>query len=165
VIAVIEFFENGCRQQFAFGESLRQRKMAKYRHSTFEMFDFVEEATCALNPKSSRRESEADPPGSWTLQHLIASQNAKVIHVKFKKRERLDSNFRRELRADFSHLADSMVNDSRLLLDFEGLSEFGTGCIDELRWLTAKLKAKGSRMVLCNLQPAVRASFFPPSPE
>jgi anti-anti-sigma regulatory factor len=84
-----------------------------------------------------------------------------VVHVKFKTRERLGAEFSIELRKDFSQLAASLVNDSRVLLDFECLSEFGCRCIDELKLFNGKLQSKGSRMVLCNLEPAVRASFFP----
>ena len=135
--------------------------MVKYRHRTFEMFDFFEEAACALSSKSTRHETESDDPTSWTFQHLVASRSAKMIHVKFKQKDCLDSQLSIELRSDFSHLADSLVNDSRVLLDFAGLRGFSTECIDELKRFNAKLQSKGSRIVLCNLEPAVRASFFP----
>ena len=135
--------------------------MAKYRHRTFEMFDFSGEATCALASKSTRPAADFDDLESWSFQHLVALRSARVIHVKFKKRERLDAEFSSELRKDFSQLADSLVNDSRVLLDFECLSKFGSGCIDELKRFNAKLQSKGSRMALCNLEPAVRDSFFP----
>ncbi len=135
--------------------------MAKYRHRTFEMFDFSDEATCALASKSTRPAAYVDDPESWAFQHLVALRRAGVIHVKFKQRKRLAAEFSSQLRTDFWQLADSLVNDSRVLLDFECLSEFGSGCIDELKRFNAKLQSKGSRVVLCNLEPAVRASFFP----
>ena len=135
--------------------------MAKYRHRTFEMFDFSDEATCALASKSTRPAANFDDPESWSFQHLVALRSAGVIQVKFKKRKRFAAEFSSELRTDFSQLADFLVNDSRVLLDFECLSEFGSGCIDELKRFNTKLQSKGSRMVLCNLEPAVRASFFP----
>lgn len=159
-ITVIESFENGGRQQFEVEES-RQHKMAKYRHRTFEMFDFVEEAACALSSGSTRHEAESDDPTSWTFQHLVASRSAKMIHVKFKRKDCLDSQHSIKLRSDFSHLADFVVNDSRVLMDFAGLRGFSTECIDELKRFNANLQSKGSRIVLCNLESAVRSSFFP----
>lgn len=84
-----------------------------------------------------------------------------MIHGKFKRKDRLDSQLSVEFRSDFSHLVDSVVDDSRVLLDLAGLRGFSTECIDELQRFNARLKSKGSRMVLCNLEPSVRASFFP----
>jgi len=135
--------------------------MAKYRHRTFEMFDFLEEAKSALSTKSARHDEEAVDPESWQFQHLRTSRDANVIHVTFKKKDRATATFPAELRADFSKLADLLVNDSRALLDLKGLNEFGAECIDELKRFHAKLQSKGSRMVLCQLEPAVRDSFFP----
>ena len=135
--------------------------MAKYRHRTFEMFDFSGEASSALGSKSTRSAADCVDPASWSFQHLVASRTAGVTHIKFTKRERLEPEFSSELRNDFSQLAEVLVNDSRVLLDFESLDEFGSRCIDELRLFNAKLQSKGSRMVLCKLEPAVRASFFP----
>ena len=135
--------------------------MAKYRHRTFEMFDFLDEARCALASKSTRSAAAVDDSESWSLEHLVALRQAGVIHVKFKKGKRLATELSSELRTDFSQLADSLVNDSRVLMDFECLDEFGSGCIDELKRFNAKLQSKGSRMVLCNLESVVRAAFFP----
>ena len=135
--------------------------MAKYRHRTFEMFDFPDEATSALASKSTRPAADREDPESWTFQQLVAVRTASVIHVKFKKRERSAEELSTQFRKDFSQLADSLVNGSSVLLDFESLSEFGSECIDELGRFNGKLQSKGSRMALCNLEPAVRASFFP----
>lgn len=140
---------------------VRDGKMAKYRHRTFEMFDSSDEATSALASKSARPVADSSDPASWSFQHLVAARSASVIHVNFKNRERLDAELPNQLRQDFLQLADSLVNNSAVLLDFEGLSEFGSKCIDELKQFNGKLQYKGSRMALCNLEPAVRASFFP----
>jgi len=135
--------------------------MAKYRHKTFEMFDFPDEAKCELTSKPIRHAADFDDPESWSFQHLVARRSESVIHVKFKKRESLATEFSTQLRKDFLQLAGSLINDSRVLLDFECLSEFGCKDIDELKRLNTKLQSKGSRMVLCNLEPSVRGSFFP----
>ncbi len=135
--------------------------MAKYRHKTFEMFDYPDEAMSAMASKSPRREVPADPPEPWACQHLVVSRSAGVTHIKFASESRVGPEIRRELRADLTRLADLLVNDSRVLLDFESLREFDSECIDELERFHAKLRSKGSQMVLCQLQPAVRESFFP----
>jgi anti-anti-sigma regulatory factor len=62
---------------------------------------------------------------------------------------------------DFAKLAGSLVNDSPVLIDFEGLGEFSARSVDELALFCRKLQTKGSRLALCNLGGAVRASFFP----
>ncbi|WP_146526630.1 hypothetical protein [Novipirellula artificiosorum] len=125
------------------------------------MFDLFDEANDAIASKSTRPTADCDEPESWSFQHLIASRNAGVIHVQFKKREGLDTEIPSTLRQDFSQLSDSLVNNSRILLDFECLSEFSAPCIKELKLFNEKLQSKGSRMALCHLEPAVQASFFP----
>ena len=105
--------------------------MSKYRHRTFEMFDFSDEAAAALASKSTRAAGDCVDPESWSFQHLVASRSAGVARLKFMKREHLGAEFSSELRKDFSQLADFLVNDSRVLLDFESLDEFGSRCIDE----------------------------------
>ena len=135
--------------------------MAKHRHRTFEMFDFAEEATSALASKSARPATHVDDPESWSLKHLVAIRTAGVIQLQFKQRKGLAADFSSELRTDLSQLADCLVNDSRVLLDFEHLNEFDSSCIDELKRFNAKLQSKGSRMALCQLEPTVRDSFFP----
>ena len=135
--------------------------MSKYRHRTFEMFDFSDEAAAALASKSTRTVEDSIDPESWSLQHLVASRSAGVVHLRFKESEGLGSEFSSGLRKDLSLLADLLVNDSRVLLDFESLHEFCPRCVDELELFNARLRSKGSRMSLCKLEPAVRAAFFP----
>lgn len=135
--------------------------MAKHRHRTFEMFDFPEEASLALGSKATRVMSESEDPVGWAFHHLFASRTASVIHVRFKSPGPCDADTLNDLRADFSKLSDALVNDSQVLLDFEGVSEFCPGSIEALESLNAKLKSRGSRLTICNLEPAVQASFFP----
>lgn len=135
--------------------------MAKYRHRTFEMFEFPDEAAEALAPQSARPVTEADDPESLTLQVLTVSHSGNVIHVKLKNATSCDSESLRELRRDFTILADFLKNDSRVLFDFEGVQGFSPASIAALEVLGKKLKSKGSRLVLCNLADEVRSAFFP----
>ncbi|MEO1616646.1 MAG: hypothetical protein AAFV88_12390, partial [Planctomycetota bacterium] len=87
------------------------------------MFDFPDEATSALASKSQRNTAHRtaahdDDPESWAFLHLVASPNEGVIHVKFKQKKQLVAEYPSELRTDFSQLADLLVNDSRVVLDF-----------------------------------------------
>jgi hypothetical protein len=137
--------------------------MAKLRHRTFEMFDTYDEAARALESKSSRRvvQQSQGMDEVWAFRHLILSYRGPVIHVTFKSPNHPEQDDARDLRADFAKLASSLVNDSPVLMDFEGLEEFSSRFIDELTLLLRKLQSKGSRIALCNLGPAVKASFFP----
>ncbi len=135
--------------------------MAKYRHRTFEMFDFLAEATRALESKSAQSVEESDDPESWSFDYLLASRSQSVIHVRFKNAECFGSETLSGLRKDFSQLAASLMNDSRVLLDFEGVQEFCADSIETLALFNRKLQSKGSRIALCNLEPSVQASFFP----
>ena len=136
--------------------------MAKYRHRMFEMFEFADEATSALASKSTRPAAESDHPEWWTFLQLTVTRSAGVTHVHFKPTTNLsEEETLAELRKDFALLADSLVNDSRVLLDFTGRSEFCAASIEALAAFNRKLQSKGSRLALCNLDPAVQASFFP----
>lgn len=157
---LIDFFENTGDRKY---ESIKVQgdEMAKTHHRIFEMFDFAEEAKCALASKAALK-TNTDDPQKWPFRHLVASHLAGgIVHVKFKETELLGSDTVRELRNDFSELAGMLVNGSRVLLDFEGMLDIGTESIAELANFNRKLQAKGSRIVLCNLNPAVQASFFP----
>jgi hypothetical protein len=135
--------------------------MAKYRHRTFEMFDFADEATAALASKVSPQLAESDDPSAWTFAHLFAVRSGAVVHVRFKEANAFGADTLGELQNDFTQLARRLVNDSRVLLDFTGLSEFCAASIDALALFNRKLQSKGSRIALCNLPPDVKASFFP----
>ena len=138
--------------------------MAKYRHRTFEMFDFLAEATAALGSRSIRLEGEsAEPiePETQTFQHLVAFRKTRVVHLKYHQPGQLDTHCSQQLRVDLAEVLDSLPNNSRVLFDFEGVTEFGAECIGELTWFNSKIRAKGGQLVLCNLESSVRAGFFP----
>ncbi len=134
--------------------------MAKYRHRIFEMYEFRDEANRALTPKSARPVTEATDPESWTFKYLAVSRSAGVSHVQFKRTQAFEEETVNDLRADFSQLADKLVRDSKVLLDYGGVKSFCAAAIDELIRFNQKLRTKGSRIALCCLDPTVHQSFF-----
>ena len=156
------------------------KDMAKYRHRIFEMYEFRDEATRALTPKSARPVPEAPTPEapapeapapeapvreapapeSWAFKHLAVSRLASVTHVEFKRAQIFGEETVSDLRRDFTQLADRLARDSKVLLDFAGVMTFSSASIDELALFNRKLKTKGSRFALCCLDPAVHQSFF-----
>jgi hypothetical protein len=135
----------------------------KHRHRTFEMFDTYDEAATALESKTSQKivQQNYETDEVRTFRCLAVSRGACVIHVTFKSQSRPEQDDASNLRVDFAKLAGSLVNDSPVLIDFEGLGEFSARSVDELALFCRKLQTKGSRLALCNLGGAVRASFFP----
>lgn len=137
--------------------------MAKHRHRTFEMFDTYSEAARSLESKSrpSIVQQSQETGEVWTFQCLTVSREGRVIEVTFNSPKLAEQDTVRDLRADFAKLANSLVNDSQVLMNFEGLEDFSARSVDELALFLRKLRSKGSRIALCNLGPSVRASFFP----
>jgi hypothetical protein len=136
--------------------------MAKIRHRTFEIFDFLQEATGALASKSARVTTDTSDSESWKFRQLIAViKPSGVVHVTFKQDALSEADSVNDFGTDLTQLTGLLVNGSRVLLDFEGVLEFGADSIIKLTEFNGKLLAKGSRVVLCNLDPNVRASFFP----
>lgn len=140
--------------------------MAKYRHRIFEMYEFRDEAARALTPKSARTVTKATAPESRTFTHLTVSHSAGVAHVEFSGADSFEEDeTANDLGEDFSQLADCLTKDSKVLLDFAGVKTFGTAAIDQLVVLNQKLRTKGSRLALCNLDATVHQSFFNRSSE
>jgi hypothetical protein len=135
--------------------------MTKTRHRTFEIFDSADEAKGALASKATISVSQAADPQSRSLRHLNVSHSAGIAHVKFSKKEYPPADRLRDFRDDLAELADGLTNGSRVVLDLEGLREFGAESIAELESFNQKLRVKGSRFVLCNLEQQVQAAFFP----
>ena len=134
--------------------------MAKYRHRIFEMYELRDEAIIALTPELLRPAKEANTPELWTFKHLIASRSTSVTHVQFKDATAFGDETVNGLRDDFAQLADRLGKDSKVVLDFAGLKSFSPVSIDALLLFKKKLQTKGSRIALCCLAPAARASFF-----
>jgi MFS superfamily sulfate permease-like transporter len=124
------------------------------------MYDFRDEAILALTPKRDKPETESTTPKSWTLKHLAVSRSASVMHVHFKGAQTFGEKAASGLRDDFAQLADGLSKDSKVVLDFAGLKSFDSASIDALLLFKKKLQTKGSRIALCCLDPAARATFF-----
>jgi|TARA_B110000495_G_C23004045_1_gene592901 hypothetical protein len=134
--------------------------MAKTRHRTFEIFDFLQEASDALASKSARVNTYALDPNLWRFRQLdSAIKPSGVVHVTFM--QDTDSESMSDLGGDLTDLSELLTNGSRVLLDFEGVPAIDSDAIINLTEFNDKLQNKGSRVVLCNLEPAVRAAFFP----
>jgi len=136
--------------------------MAKTRHRTFEIFDFLQEASDALASKSARVNTYPLDPDLWRFRQFdTAIQPSGVVHVTFKQHTDSKSESTSDLGKDLADLADLLTNGSRVLLDFEGVLAFDADAIIKLSEFNVKLQNKGSRVVLCNLEPTAQASFFP----
>ncbi len=83
------------------------------------------------------------------------------MHVTFKPHADDEPNSNTDLGSDLADLAELLTNGSRVMLDFEGVSSFDLDAISKLSEFDSKIRNKGSRIVMCNLEAAVRASFFP----
>ena len=134
--------------------------MAKYRHRIFEMYEFHDETVSALTPKSVNPVAVDDAPNSWSFEHLAVSCAESVTYVRFKEAQADGEETATNFGGDLSRLADRLSRNSRVLLDFAGVTSFSSASIDALAQFQQKLRAKGSRMALCGLEPAVRESFF-----
>lgn len=136
--------------------------MAKIRHRTFELFDFLQEASDALATKSASVNTYAVDPKQWKFRQLdTALRPSGVMHVTFKPHADDEPNSNTDLGSDLADLAELLTNGSRVMLDFEGVSSFDLDAISKLSEFDSKIRNKGSRIVMCNLEAAVRASFFP----
>ena len=141
-------------------DATREKQMAKYRHRIFEMYDFRDEAIHALTPKTSCSVPEPTAPESWIFEYLAVSYSASVTHVRFKGTQAFGEETVNGLRKEFAQLADSLAKDSKVLLDFAGVTSFCAAAINELILFRQKLRIKGSRMALCGLTPTAQASFL-----
>jgi anti-anti-sigma factor len=134
--------------------------MAKYRHRIFEMFELRDEAIRELTSRARKDPTDATASESWTLKQLAVWHYKGLTHVQFREPQAFDEKCANELGQDFAQLAEKLTNDSKVVLDFEGVASFGSASINALILFSKKLQTKGSRMVLCCLEPAVRESFF-----
>ena len=134
--------------------------MAKYRHRIFEMYEFRDEAARALTPQNEHTETEAATPESLILRYLDVSRSAQVTHVKFEGVTSFGHETINDLREDFAQLADGLDKDTKVLMDFAGVASFSPASINALAQFNERLRTKGSRMVLCCLEPTARDCFF-----
>jgi len=134
--------------------------MAKYRHRIFEMYEQRDEALDALTPRTERSATEITAPETWTFTYLEASRVADKILLRFKGSQVFDDTVIGAFRDDLTRLCGLLGRDSRLLLDFSEVTLFNAAAIRELAQFSRNLQSKGSRIVLCCLEPAVSAAFF-----
>ena len=116
--------------------------MAKYRHRIFEMYESCQEAIRALAPRSDRTVTEAAALETWTSEHFAVSRFLHVTHVEFKRAQVLEEETVCDFREDFAQLADSLAKDSKVLLDFAGVTSFCAAAINELILFRQKLRVK-----------------------
>lgn len=135
--------------------------MAKVRHRTFEMYEFLQEADDALASKSARETKYSLDPDLWRFHRLdVVIKPSGVAHATFKQ----DSESMDRFEKDLVDLVDLLPNGSRVLMDFEGVNVFDNDAINKLTQFDKSLRSQGSRVVLCNIETEVRESFFPNKP-
>ncbi|MEQ8786987.1 MAG: STAS domain-containing protein [Pirellulaceae bacterium] len=134
--------------------------MAKYRHRIFEMYDYLDEATVASRPRTEAASQDDLGQESWRLTHLTVSRAEGVVHVRFKEAEHFDDETLNDFREDFAQLAEQLPRDSKVVIDFTGVSSFGQASIEAISLFKQRLQTKGSRIALCCLDDDVRAGFF-----
>jgi anti-anti-sigma regulatory factor len=134
--------------------------MAKYRHRLFEMYENPDEAIRALTSNSDLPGTEFSASETWDFAHLMVSRSDRVTRVAFKSGQTSEQESLSGLREDFTQLADKLARNSRVLLDFAGLTSFSDSSLESLALFNRKLQTKGSRMALCCLEPAARECFF-----
>lgn len=134
--------------------------MAKDRHRIFEIYESRDEAAWELMPKVDKAESEVTSTESWSFKQLAVSRLAGITQVRFKEPALLAQEIITQIQEDLALLADKLGGGSRVLIDFTGVQMFGSAGINALIMFNKKLQIRGSRMVLCCLDPNVRATFF-----
>lgn len=137
----------------------RTNQMAKHRHRVFEIYEFRDEAMCALTPKT-HQVTAATAPQSWTTEVFAVSHAGAVTLVQFASVPTFTEESIVELRKSFTQLAEMLGKDSKVLFDFSDVVTFGFAAISELALFNRKLRTKGSRLALCCLAPTVQRSFF-----
>ena len=135
--------------------------MAKVRHRTFEMYELRDEAVTALTGNSARTAVEKVDPGLWTFQHFVTSRSDGITLVLLKETEGSAAEVSSKIRDELSLMVRSLDHNSRVVMDFEGVSTFSSESIEALTRFNQTLISKGSQLALCNLSPDVQAAFFP----
>jgi hypothetical protein len=124
------------------------------------MYDFRDEAVHALTYNSVSRVKDDVDLQSWDFNLIVATQSTIVTYVEFKKDADCKNEVTSAFPQDIAALTSLLAVNSRVLLDFTGLKTFSLAFIDTLMEFNTELKHRGSRLVLCCLEPAVRDSFF-----
>jgi hypothetical protein len=136
--------------------------LAKIPHRLFEIYESREEATRVLTPKSEKAATASSATDLWTFQYLKVLRSAGVTRVEFTEASDFNEATVTGLREDFTQLADKLIMDSKVLVDFTGVEFFDAAFIDALLAFSKKLRTKGSRIALCCLAPTALKFFFLP---
>lgn len=124
------------------------------------MYESREEAIDELAPKSEHAVSRGSPLESWSLRRLSVMRLDGSMVVQFPQGESLDGDAAKDLREDFAELADTLDRDSKVLLDFTGVTECPPLLVDTLVSFCKRLRTRGSRLVLCCLGTSAQKVFF-----
>lgn len=124
------------------------------------MFDLRDEAVRALTRNTISVVTDVVDSEFWEFSILVASHSATLTHVEFKKNMAWKDEAEGELRKDIAALTSRMGVNSRVLWDFTGLQSFSADSISMLVSFNKDLKHRGSRLVLCCLEPEVQEAFF-----
>ncbi len=160
LVAGVIGLSQGLNSDCAHSDVPQQNIMAKYRHRIFEMYEQRDEAIRALTPRTEKAVTETTAPATWIFTHLEVSRVAGLIHVRFKEPRTCDETMASGLDDDLARLSDLLGRDSKVLFDFSGVASFHATSIGSLAQFSRSLQTKGSRMVLCCLEPATREAFF-----
>jgi hypothetical protein len=134
--------------------------MAKDRHRIFEIYEERDEAAWELMPKGNKVAAGAAPPETWSMSQVEVSVLAGITQVRFKEPTLTSNEVIGELKDDFTQLGEKLGTNGKALLDFTGVQEVSTAAVSLLIGFNKKLQVKGSRMVLCCLEPNVRSAIF-----
>ena len=137
--------------------------MPKVPHRIFEIFDSVDEAIREVTSRTEKIAPDDSDPDSWTFQHLVVKREVGVTLVHFTA-PNLTGDMMPAIQQDFTLLAERLNKDNRILVDFTDVESANPYLISSLSQFTKKIRNKGSRVVLANLNPSVREVFFAASP-
>ena len=128
------------------------------------MYDFRDEAIADLVPRTAQPPTDANGPESWNLNCLLVARVGGATLIQFRDPSSFSEERLADFRDDLQELTRGLVKDSKVVLDFSGVSSFNAPPIDALVLFNQQLHIKGSRLALCCLEPAPREAFFPVSP-
>lgn len=124
------------------------------------MYDFHDEARDALASKEdalSMQEAFEFQDAIFSCCALVHEAGIAVVRFENSSRQSKVPDYR----GDFAKLTEALPRNSKVLFDFSGVEDFHSASIEALGNLSHKLRNKGSRIVLCCLQPKVKEAFFP----
>lgn len=124
------------------------------------MFDSYNEAVATLNvrPRAQPRNLNAL---EMSFANLTVKQSENFVRVALRQTDVNEEQPACPFAKDLSLLAELLHNDSRVVLDFEGVEQFSAASVESLKTFYRQLKSKGSRLVLCNIEPSVKPTFYP----